>query len=87
MKKTRIRPYIRPAVVLVAATGFLGLFMNGFVTAGGNPQTWPIVLAVLGIAVIAAGLIALIAYAQFEARTVRRIVQPEPEPERVGVTR
>ncbi len=85
--KAKLTPYIRPLVVLAGAGGFLALFLNGYVDAGGNPQTWPIVIAAGGIAVIAAGLIALIAYAQHEARRVRRVVQPEPEPEQVGAAR
>lgn len=77
--KTRLMPYVRPLAVLAGAGGFLAVFLNGYVDAGGNPQTWPIVVAVGGIAALAAFLIALIAYGQREGRRVRRVVQAETD--------
>lgn len=76
--KTRIRPYIRPAIVLAGAAGFLALFLTTSDGLGG--QTVPIVVAVGGVAVLAAFLIVLITYAQRQDRRVRRVVQPEPDP-------
>lgn len=75
----RIKPYVRPLLVLSGAGMFLACFLNGYLSAGGGGHVWPIVLAVAGMAVLAAFLIALSMYAQVASRRVSRLVEEAAE--------